>query len=255
MMTLNGMVRRWSRPARLLLLTGALSTVCLFAKANLVDIGASNITPAASVITFDGEDGVTNPTFTFANIPGIGSETVSFGGIFTGQKTVTNDPVVTLSNSKPTGPLSLDLTGPPVTVTDDADATTNPVLSGTPTFNGPISIFFSKPVTGVALTGGFFDNVNSTSVEAFDAAGNSLGILSNNTTGFEFYGLADSTGKSVISGLSFYVTGNEPAGFEIDNVTFGASSAFAVPEVNSFLLLGIGLVALVIFQRKRLLGA
>jgi hypothetical protein len=39
--------------------------------------------------------------------------------------------------------------------------------------------------------------------------------------------LADSTGANVIKGVSFYITGDEPNGFEIDNVTFGAASVLA----------------------------
>jgi hypothetical protein len=134
--------------------------------------------------------------------------------------------------------LSLNLSGPTTFITNDGTSDSNPVLSGSPQFNGPISILFSKPVAGVALKGGFFDNPHSTSVEAFDASGTSLGILSNSVTGFQFYGLADSTGNAVISGLSFFVTGNEPAGFEIDNVTFGSGQAFTpVPEASTPILI------------------
>ncbi|MBV9489632.1 MAG: PEP-CTERM sorting domain-containing protein [Verrucomicrobia bacterium] len=220
--------------------------------AALVDVGPGNITPAATVITFDTPLGTVNPSYTFNNVPGIGTETVSFAGTFAGQTPTTGFPV-TLSDSQPSNPLALNLSGPTTFVTNDGASDTNPVLSGSPEFNGPISMFFSKPVAGVALKGGYFDNPHSTSVEAYDASGKSLGILSNNVTGFEFYGLADSTGKADISGLSFFVTGNEPFGFEIDNVTFGAAQAFSpVPEPSTIILIlsvGAGVALVTLRQR------
>jgi hypothetical protein len=177
------------------------------------------------VITFDEVPlGTVNPSINFPNTPVLGNVTVSFAGNFVGQL-AGGGPPVTLIDTTPTSPLTLDVNSPnTVTVNDGAPGATSPVLSGTPTFNGPISIFFSTPVAGVALKGGYFDAVNSTTIEAYDANGNSLGTITNSVTGFEFYGLADSSGANVIKGVSFYITGNEPAGFEIDDVTFGAAS-------------------------------
>jgi len=127
------------------------------------------------------------------------------------------------------------------------------VLSGSPTFNGPIAVLFSAPVAGVGLKGGFFDAVHSTTIEAYDSTGASLGSITNSVTGFEFYGLADSTGDNVIRGISFYITGNEPAGFEIDNLTFGAADVInvGVPEPGSCALLAAGLVGFGFLRRRR----
>lgn len=221
------------------------------ANASLVNLGPGSITPVASTITFDEVPlGTTNPVYNFTSIPDLGNVTVSFGGAFVGQTVCNPCFPVTLTQPIPTGPLTLDPTSPDVFTTNDVSATTSPTLSGSPQFNGPISVLFSTPVAGVALTGGFFDAVGSTSIQAFDVNGNSLGLITNSITGFEFYGLADSSGQNVIAGISFYVTGNEPAGFEIDNLTFGAARAFnVVPEPGTMFLLPSAIFALGLLRR------
>jgi hypothetical protein len=149
-------------------------------------------------------------------------------------------PVVTLTGS-PSNPLTLFTGSNPTQIVNDGANPTSPVLSGTPTFNGPISVFFSVDVAAVGLDGGFFDAANSTTIEAFDRQGNSLGSVTNNGTGIEFFGLLDANGQNTIAGISFYITGNEPAGFAIDNLTFGAASVVGiVPVPASAVLMGLG---------------
>ena len=104
------------------------------------------------------------------------------------------------------------------------------MLSGTPTFNGPISVLFSQPVAAVALDGGYFDIPQSVSIEAYNVNGNVIGRVNNTRTGIDTFGLADGSGQAVIAGISFFVTGNEPAGFQIDNLTFGASASVNLPS-------------------------
>ena len=201
------------------------------ANATLVNLGPGAFTAQAPEITFDEVPLATvNPSITFPNTPTLGSVTVSFAGAFVGQTTSGGVPD-TLVDTTPTAPLTLDLTAPQTFTTNDgAPGATSPVLSGTPTFNAPIAILFSQPVAGVGLKGGFFDAIHSTTIEAYDANGVSLGSITNSATGFEFYGLADSSGTNVIKGVSFYITGSEPAGFEIDNVTFGAADVINLPR-------------------------
>jgi hypothetical protein len=225
------------------------------ARAVLIDLGPGAFTPLASVITFQEVAlGTVNPVFNFTGVPTLGNVTVSFGGNFVGQAAGVGFPV-TLTDHFPTGPLSLDASSPNTsTVNDGAPGATSPVLSGTPLFNGPISLLFSVPVAGVGLKGGFFDAANSTTIEAYDANGNVLGSITNTTTGFEFYGLADSSGGSVIKGISFFITGNEPAGFQIDDVTFGAADAIIpspVPEPTTMLLFGSTVAGLLAAARRR----
>lgn len=223
-------------------------------RANLVNLGDGSFTPAATQITFNEfASGTLNPTITLA-AGALGNVTVSFAGSFQGQ-TISSGFPQTLSDHTPTGPLALGA-GNTMT-TDDSSSSTSPVLSGDPRFNGPISVFFSTPVAAVGLTGGFFDAVGSTTIEAYDANGNVLGSIVNSVTGFEFYGLADSSGGNVISGISFFITGDEPAGFEIDNLTFGAKGVVHgnVPESGSFLFVYLGLGLLAFFFRRQMMTA
>jgi hypothetical protein len=225
--------------------------------AALINAGPGSFTPAATVITFDEVSlGTTNPVYDFTGLPVLGNVTVSFGGNFVGQLATTGFPVTLNPHTPTTGvPLALDPNAPQTFTTNDASATTSPTLSGTPTFNGPISVLFSVPVAGVGLTGGYFNGVHSTSIEAYDSLGNVLGSITNSVEGFEFYGLVDSSGLNVISGISFFITGNEPAGFEIDNLTFGAAGGGGVipgvPLPPSMLLLGSGLLGMIGWRRFR----
>ena len=92
----------------------------------------------------------------------------------------------------------------------------------------------------MGLDGGFFNQVNSTTIQAYDSMGNVLGSITNSKTGIEFYGLMDSSGLNVIQGISFFITGPEPFGFNIDNVTFGAGGGGGgiVPLPAGVFLLG-----------------
>ncbi len=229
--------------------------------AQLVRIAAGDFTPQASVITFN-NTGETNPVYDVATAT-LGTVTVSFGSNFAGQTVSAGFPA-SLTGS-PTGPLTL-LNDATVFVTPDGANPTSPVLSGTPRFNGPISVFFSVPVAAVGLDGGYFDAVKSTSIEAFSADGASLGIVTNTKTGIEFFGLADASGKNVISGISFYITGPEPAGFGIDNLTFGSARELTkpppgmtpIPEPSTYAAFAsVGLILLIVrrFHRRNAANA
>lgn len=226
---------------------GAVGAVALAsaAQAALINLGPGSFTPAASVITFSEPGrsvGDTDPVYAIAG------NTVSFGEYFLGQ-TVVGGGVRTLTGS-PTTPLSLVQNGNAFITTDGANPT-SPVLSGTPRFNGPISFTFATPVAAVGLSGGYFDAIGATTIEAFDSAGLSLGSIVNSAIGVEFYGLFDSSGSN-ISGVSFYITGSEPAGFAIDNVTFGdADVVVTAPEPATLAAFGAMLAGLGLSRRAR----
>lgn len=232
------------------LMVGAISLGCLLsggtANAALINLGAGSFTPAASVITFSEADhpyGQKDPVYN------IGGNTVSFGTNFVGQS-VTGGFPLTLTGSPTGGALTLVANGG-TQITGDGANPTSPVLSGSPIFNGPISILFANPVAAVGLSGGYFNAIGATTIEAFDTTGASLGKIVNSMLGIEFYGLFDSTGSN-IAGVSFYITGDEPAGFAIDNVTFGdANVVVHVPEPASIALLGLGLAGIGFSRRKR----
>lgn len=236
-----------------LALLGAVGIFACTASAALVNLGPGSFTPLAPKITFSEiAYGSVNPVYNFTGLPTLGDVTVSFGTYFQGQTPTIGSPR-TLTGT-PTGPLTLVTEDHGTFIQSDGANPTSPVLSGNPIFNGPISILFSKPVVGVGLDGGYFDALHSTTIQAYDAAGNVLGSITNSQLGIEFYGLADSGGAS-ISGISFYITGPEPAGFAIDNVTFGAKADVIIPSApdagSTLVMLGAALAGLLGLARRR----
>jgi hypothetical protein len=200
--------------------------------AAVLRIGESAFTAQAGLITFSEKPlGTTNPTYSPSEYGGgVSAPTVSFGGTFTGQ-TVGTTPIppgaapTGVVNGTPTASLSLNPSSPNTFITIDD----NPVLSGTPIFNGPISILFNTDVAGVGLRGGFFDAIGGTAITAFARNGTSLGSVTNATTGFEFLGLVTDDGTAQIAGLQFSLVGAEPAGYGIDNIRFGLTGQVVVP--------------------------
>ena len=201
---------------------------------NLVRLDSGSFTNLATSITFD-TVGTVNPSYS-QSVTGIGTVNVTTGGWFVGQlggQLPGQSGVTTLVDNTPTAasPLTLDATADQTYITTDSASPTSPILSGTPEFNGPISVRFSTPVSGVALTGGYFNAVGSTYIEAYDTNGTVLGRVTNTLIGIEFFGLAMSTGEKRIAGISFYISANEPAGFGIDNLTFGSNTT--ITEFNN----------------------
>ena len=238
----------------------ALSLVAAFgssAFAGVVRVGAGGFTPLASSITFSEAGkpvGTVNPVYSIATAS-LGVVGVTFDGWFVGQAG-SGGGVVTLTDRTPTGPLTLDASSPNTFITGDGANPTSPVLSGTPTFNGVISILFSTDVAAVGLDGGFFDAIGGTTIEAYAADGTVLGSVVNTGTGIEFFGLADAGGLNTIRGISFFITGPEPAGFAIDNLTFGsAREVVGVAPLPSSALLGLsmlgGLVGIGALRRRK----
>ncbi len=251
--------RRWGATlVGAFLLAGGLARP---AAAQVSFLGPGAFLPSAPAITFsEYASGTVNPHYDFNAVPGLGNVSVDFGGAFMGQSTVDlygNGSVISLSGS-PTGPLALDPTSPQTFITGDAAQPHTPVLSGTPTYNGPISILFGTPVAAVGLNGGYFNAVHSTFIQAFDALGNSLGSVTNSQEGIEFFGVVTNNGANQIKGISFYITDQEPAGFTVDDVTFGAARDLTpgtvTPEPATVVFMATGLILLgllMAFRRRR----
>ncbi len=236
-------------------------TASMHANAAVVRIDAAAFTPQAGLITFSEMSlGTVNPVYSPAAYGGGGTApTVSFGSYFTGQSITPGAcgpgaaPTGCVTGT-PTGPISLAAGAGGAFITQDGGNPTSPVLSGSPLFNGPIAILFNLGLAAVGLDGGYFNGIGGTSITAFGFDGTILGTISNESLGIEFLGLATQDGSATIAGLLFSLTGDEPAGFAIDNVRFGTAGQVVipgndVPEPSSIALLVAALAALAMARR------
>lgn len=234
-------------------------TLSFGASADVIRVPVASFTPAAGLITFSEKPaGTQNPVYNPANYGGGGgAPVVSFGGFFAGQSLgggVCGGAPTGCVIGTPTGPLGLAANAPITFITSDGANPTSPVLSGTPTFNGPIAMLFSVDQYGVGLDGGFFNAIGGTAITAFDRNGNILGSVTNTGLGIEFLGLVTDDGTASIAGLLFSLVGPEPAGFAIDNVRFGLPGQVTppgVPEPATLLLFGTAFLGLALARRRR----
>jgi len=256
-----------SEPAAINVMT-AEEVATLFAEDGLrgggsvVRVDETAFQAGSGLITFSEVSlGATNPVYTPADYGGgAGNPDVSFGGFFDGQSlgdAATCPPGAAVTGcviGTPSSPLALDPASPQTFTVNDGANPTSPVLSGSPTFNGPVAILFDEDIAGVGLEGGFFDSVNSTSITAFSRTGQVLGSVLNEETGIEFLGLVTASGNNEIAGLLFSLAGAESAGFAIDNLRFGDASVVgpgpgpmefrSVPLLNSWSIALLSLVLL-----------
>jgi hypothetical protein len=223
------------------LLIGALALGAVSsANAALVRLGEGSFTPEASVISFSEQPlNTTNPTYSQAGVD------ITFGGYFTGG----------LGTPTQGTALTLDGTSPDTFITSDSSNPSSPVLSGTPVFNGPVAVHFSEDVFAVGLDGGYFDAIGGTTIAAYDRVGDLIGTVTNDSLGIEFFGLGDDSGEARIAGIQFYITGNEPAGYAIDNLTFALSETeytpSPVPLPAAAWLFGSGMLGLLGVSRRK----
>jgi hypothetical protein len=219
---------------------------------SVIQIPESAFVAGSGEITFSEVPlGTQNPVYAPALYGGgADSPTVTFGGFFSGQalgNAATCPSGAALTGcvvGNPTGPLTISGTSPTTFTVNDSSNPTSPVLSGSPTFNGPIAIEFSTPQTGVGLDGGFFDAIASTGITAYDINGNTIGTVTNSQTGIQFLGLVTDDHTALISGLLFHLVGAEPAGFAVDNIRFGVGSQVVNPVPGP--IAGAGLPGLIL---------
>lgn len=198
----------------------------------VIRIDRNAFTPRAGLITF-GEvaRGTRNPVYPPARYGAdAGGVTVTFGGFFEGQR-LAGAAQCPKGASKtgcvegtPVGPLRFAQHAPKTLTLKDVANPRSPSLSGSPRFNGPISMVFDRDVAGVGLFGGYFDRVRTTAIRAFSRDGRLIGGVKNIGKGMEYMALVTEDGSDSIAGLQFSLVGPEPAGFGIDDLSFAFAS-------------------------------
>ena len=237
----------------------AITAMPITASAGIINISESAFQAGSGLITFEESGfplGTTNPTYTPSDYGGgPDSPTVQFDGFYDGQElgdASTCPSGAALSGcvvGSPTDPLALDPDSPQTEIVTDGAFPSSPTLSGTPTFNGPISLIFSESQFGVGLDGGFFDAIGGTAITAYREDGSEIGSVVNTQEGIEFLGLVTDDRSESIAGLQFSLVGDEPFGFNIDNVRFGTVDQIddptSVPLPATLWLMVTGLVGLI----------
>jgi len=167
---------------------------------------------------------------------GAGSPTVRFGGHFRGRRLGGGGECPRGAAASgclagtPTAPLAIDPSSPEVrTLNTNSPGSDPPKLGGTPTWNGPIAIWFDRDVAAVGLQGGYFDAARGVAITVYDRQGKVLGRTVNTRIGHEFMALATTDLSARIAGLEFHLVGPEPAGYGVDNIRFGAPPQIDLP--------------------------
>jgi hypothetical protein len=114
-----------------------------------------------------------------------------------------------------------------VIVTDDAQPT-SPVLAANESFDGPVYIEFSIPVSSVSFDVGYFDNESSTNILFIDADENVLHSVYNTGYGIETFSYSNPMGIAYVQVINTYA---DEGGFSLDTLAF--SNFPNTPDVPS----------------------
>ncbi|MCP4192049.1 MAG: hypothetical protein GY768_15665 [Planctomycetaceae bacterium] len=206
-----------------------------------VSIGSPDDCDQSTEVVFD-KLGVINPQYTVSGAPIYDSITVSMGSVLAGQTlgTMPN----TLDQSTPTGPLQLATNAPNVETLFDLSLPTDIVVGGSDNgkyFTTPLAILFDKPVSHVCFYLGDLDVDTPTVIEAYASDGSTVERMDNLSPGTHQYSVGESSGASLISGISIYIPeetgGMDWEGFAVSDLRVGV-----VPEpgtVAIWTLLGV----------------
>ena len=227
--------------AALLGMVVALAIPWQAAAQDVVRIEERQFRAGAGRITFaEVPEGTPNPVYPPERYGGdAGSPTVRFAGLFQGRR------IATAQECPPgavrTGclggaaraPLALDAASPPVATIQSNDRSINNAiaLGGTPTWNGPVAIWFDRDVAAVGLHAIGLDALGGTAITVYDRQGRSLGRTVNRAMPVDFIGLATADLSARIAGLEFHLVGPEPAGFGVKNIRFGTPQQVDLPGV------------------------
>jgi len=119
-------------------------------------------------------------------------------------------------------------------ITPDVAMPTSPVLSPNPPFAGDFTIRFPSGATGVSFLSGFWDTPNSGLIQVFSPSNAPLGTFTNAGTGVQTFNF-----DGALIGRIYFNSVSDPAGADIDNLTFSP-----IPEPSTLLLLGSSLAGL-----------
>lgn len=194
----------------------------------VIRIDKSAFKPGAGLISFsEFPVGTRNPNYAPHSYGGDAKGvSVRFGGFFNGQRIGNaancqgGGALTGCVVGKPSTPLELAPAAPQTLIAEDSASSTSPVLSGSPTFNGPVSMIFEPSVAGVGLIGGYFNALRGTAIQAFDRQGRHIGGVVNTAIGMEYMALVTEDGSETIAGLQFSLVGPEPYGFAVDSISF-----------------------------------
>ncbi|MDR2881297.1 MAG: PEP-CTERM sorting domain-containing protein [Azoarcus sp.] len=228
--------------------------------ADVIRVTESNFLPGSGMITFSEFPlSTSNPVYSPADYGGeSGYPTVSFGGYFLGQS-LSATPSIDCPGASatacivgtPIGPLSLDPNSPSTSIRRDTGVPNSPVLSGSPSFDGPIAILFDVDVAAVGFDAGYFDAIGGTGITAFARDGTILGTVVNTGIGIEFLGLVTADQSDMIAGVFLDLVGAEPYGFAIDSLRFGFRDAVMIPEPETWAMLLAGLAVVGVAAKRR----
>lgn len=161
--------------------------------------------------------------------------TVSFGGYLEGRSLGRGGacrpaaPPVGCLTGTARGPVALAAGAPFVFTADNGPLVQ---LSGSPLWFGPMAMLLDKDVAAVGLEGGFFDAARATILIVYDRQGQVIGQTVNQALQLEFIALATSDLSPRIAAMEFHIIDQEPAGFGIHNIRFGAPEQVDIPGVK-----------------------
>lgn len=168
----------------------------------------------------DSSSGIIEPSFTkTSSLSGVVNITTAAS--FVGQSILSQGSAFTLNPDTPTTGVTLQFANTPSFkpyVHTDGDILSLGGGGGT-SWDSPISVLFDKDVSAVVITGGIFDNINSTYIKCFDRLGNVVGVASNKALGIDDYGFSSGS-QSNIAGFSFYINSLEGSGFGLRTIKF-----------------------------------
>lgn len=188
----------------------------------LGDIDDSNTNDGWGYVNINTDSilGQTNPTFAKTSSL-TGPVVITTGASFVGQTISQLDEAFTLNPDTPIVGQSLQFANTPafipvVQMDGEVLGLGGGFGSG---WSSPVSVLFDKDVSAVVITGGVFNNINSTYIKCFDRMGNVIGVASNKALEIDDYGFSSGE-QAKIAGFSFYINSLEGAGFGLRTIKF-----------------------------------